>query len=228
MIVNNCHAHTEIKGNLSIYSSCHQFLMNAQWGLNGEPSNSNCNALTLPPPVTLSLSLSTSCTQPMGQVHIETVPRSIEEITFYKNNYVTKQIKVFYIYFIMTVNLSWEETVTICNLNFATSQKIPVIVLNVSETKSDIRGYHAYTNSWKAIIEENWQTRSWTNIIDKYVVVVLKDTQVVGHSTKTFFSFLRANHQSNSAVVTIQEKRTNNRDGPGLQILCSVLCIKDI
>ena len=29
MIVNNCHAHTEIKGNLSIYSSCHQFLMNA-------------------------------------------------------------------------------------------------------------------------------------------------------------------------------------------------------
>ena len=28
MIVNNCHAHTEIKGNLSIYSSC-QFLMNA-------------------------------------------------------------------------------------------------------------------------------------------------------------------------------------------------------
>ena len=99
----------------------------------------------------------------------------------------------------------------------------------MSETKSDISGYHAYTNSWKAIIEENWQTRPGPgNIIDKYVVVVLKDTQVVGHSTKTFFSFLRAKHQWNSAVVTVKEKRTYNRDGPGLQILCSVLCLKDI
>ena len=38
----------------------------------------------------------------------------------------------------MTVNLSWEETFTIFNLNFPTSHEILVIVFNEFETKSDI------------------------------------------------------------------------------------------
>ena len=33
----------------------------------------------------------------------------------------------------MAVNLSWEGTVMICDLNFPTSYKIPVIVLNVCD-----------------------------------------------------------------------------------------------
>ena len=44
-----------------------------------------------------------------------------------------------YIYSIMAVNLSL-EAVTICDLNFLTSYKIPVIVLNEVDTKSDIKG----------------------------------------------------------------------------------------
>ena len=103
----------------------------------------------------------------------------------------------------MTVNLSWEETFTIFNLNFPTSHEILVIVFNEFETKSDIdtllhnvskqtkralgilRCSHAYINNWKPIIGENLQTcPEPDNIMNKYAVAVLKDTQVVGHLTK--------------------------------------------
>ena len=41
----------------------------------------------------------------------------------------------------MAVNLTWEDTVTICDLNFLTSYEIQVIVLNEFETTSDIKSY---------------------------------------------------------------------------------------
>ena len=90
----------------------------------------------------------------------------------------------------MTFNLSWE--VTICDLNFPTSYEIPVIVLNEFETISNITCYHAYMNSWKPIIGENLKTfpehrqtfPEPESIIDKHIVTVLKDSQVVGHLTK--------------------------------------------
>ena len=102
-------------------------------------------------------------------------------------------------------------------LSFAIYYEIPVTALNESGTKSDIKGYHAYVKSWKAIIGENFQTRPESeNIVDKYAAPVLKDTQGVGHLTngksgqytKTIFYFLWSN-QSNSAVATVKGKRTS-------------------
>ena len=129
----------------------------------------------------------------------------------------------------MAVNLRWEDTFTICGLNFPTSYEIPVIALNNFGTKSDIKSYHAYMNSWKKIIGEKWKTRAKPeNIMNKYVVAVLKDKQVE-HLTKvkseswakTIFYFLRAN-QSSSAVFTVKRKRSNYENGLGLQISCTI------
>ena len=102
----------------------------------------------------------------------------------------------------MAVSLSWEEAVVICDLICETSYEIPVIILNEFENKSDIKGYHAYKNSWKTIIWGNIQTcQEPDTIMDKYPVAVLKDTQVVCYLTKwkstrydkAVFYFLRAN-----------------------------------
>ena len=85
----------------------------------------------------------------------------------------------------MEVNLSCKKTSTISDLKFPTSYEIPVIVLNESETKSDIKGCHAYMNSWKPIIGYNLQTCPESkNKMNKYAVAVLIDTQIVGHLTK--------------------------------------------
>ena len=79
----------------------------------------------------------------------------------------------------MAVNLRWEDIFTICDLNFPTPYEIPVIALNDFESKSDIKSYHAYMNSWKTIIQEKWKTCAEPeNIMNKYVVAVLKDKQV--------------------------------------------------
>ena len=75
--------------------------------------------------------------------------------------------------------MSWEETVKLCDLNFPTSfrHEITVIVRNEFETKSDVKGYHPYINSWKPIIGENLKTHSEAeNVMKKYAVAVLKDT----------------------------------------------------
>ena len=85
-------------------------------------------------------------------------------------------------------------------------------------------------NSWKPIIGEELQTcPEPENIMDKYTVAVLKDTQVVRHLTirksgryaKTVFYFLQVN-QSNSVVVTLKGKKTNYRDRKALQTSCTI------
>lgn len=84
----------------------------------------------------------------------------------------------------MVVNLSWEEVITICDLNFLTSYEIRVIVLDEFETKSDIKGYHPYMNIWKPVLGENLPTHPEPeNIMNKYVAAALEDKQVVGHLT---------------------------------------------
>ena len=65
--------------------------------------------------------------------------------------------------------------------------------------------------------------------IDKFVVAVEKEGQIVGHLsksepgrfTKTRSYFIRANH-GNACKIEVSEKRVNLGDGEGLQILCNL------
>ena len=88
------------------------------------------------------------------------------------------------------------------------------IVPNEFETKSDIKIYHPYLNNWKLIVEENLQARiEPDNIMNKYIMAVLKNTYIIGYLTKgksgryakTIFCCLQ-DKQLNVAVVTVREK----------------------
>ena len=72
-------------------------------------------------------------------------------------------------------------------------------IIKEFETKSVIKGYHAYMNDWTPILGENLSTRPESESeIDKYAVAVTKDAQVIGHLkkgktgqyAKTIFYFL--------------------------------------
>ena len=81
-------------------------------------------------------------------------------------------------------------------------------------------------NDWTPILGENLSTRPEPeNKIDKYVVAVTKDAEVIGNLkkgktgryAKTVFYFLRANPM-NTASITVTGKRVNFGDGQGLQV----------
>ena len=75
-----------------------------------------------------------------------------------------------------------EETFAIYYVKFSTSYEIALTVIKKFVTKSDIKGYHVYPNNWKQIIRKNVPTRPESaNIIDQYVVAVLKDAWVFAH-----------------------------------------------
>ena len=103
--------------------------------------------------------------------------------------------------------------------------EIPVIVLKF-EIKSDIKGYHAYMNSWKLIIREDFQPCPdlriwWVNMLWLFWKIHgLWDIWLKRNLNNTLH-FLRAN-QSNSAVVTVKGKRTNYGDGQHIQIPCTI------
>ena len=86
-------------------------------------------------------------------------------------------------------------------------------------------------NDWTPILGENLSTRPEPeNKIDKYVVAVTKDAEVIGNLkkgktgryAKTVFYFLRANPM-NTASITVTGKRFNFGDGQGLQVPCTNL-----
>ena len=69
---------------------------------------------------------------------------------------------------------------------------------------------------------------------DTYAMVVLKDTPALGHLSngktgryaKSVLYFLRGNPM-NTASITVTEKKVNFGDTQGLQILCTILFMKE-
>ena len=124
-----------------------------------------------------------------------------------------------------------EEKVELCGVKLSSSYEMPLVIIKEFETESVIKGYHAYMNDWTPILGENLSTRPESEKdIDKYIVPVTKDVQVIGHLkkgktgryVKTVFYFLRANPM-NIASITVTGKRVNFGDGQILLIPCTIL-----
>ena len=122
-----------------------------------------------------------------------------------------------------------EEKVELCGVKPASSYEMPLVIIKEFEIELVIKGYYAYMNDWTPIFGENLSTcPEPENEIDKYVVAVTKDAQVIdnlkrgktGRYAKTVFYFLRTN-SVNTASITVTGKRVNFGDGQGLQIPCT-------
>ena len=79
----------------------------------------------------------------------------------------------------------------ICPLIFNTrihAQKIHAVSTSMEtyEREFSVQGYHVYKDIWEVAIGEDLEfVHEQNNIVDRYVVVVLKDDTIVGHLLKT-------------------------------------------
>ena len=96
---------------------------------------------------------------------------------------------------------------------------------------SHVKGYHAYLDDWKPCRREVLQAiPEPNNAVDKYVVCVLKDGEVVGHLkrgkcgcfAKTIFYFLEADQDSSCSMIIKADKAVNFGDGEGMQVPCKL------
>ena len=124
-----------------------------------------------------------------------------------------------------------EEKVELCSVKLSSSYKMPLVIIKEFETESVIKGHHVYMNDWAPILGENLSICPEPKTkIDKYVVAVTKDVQVIDHFktgkagryAKTVFYFPQANPM-NIASITVTGKRVNFGEGQGLQIPCKIL-----
>lgn len=99
------------------------------------------------------------------------------------------------------------------------------------ENDSHVKGYHAYLDEWKPCRGEVLRgIPEPSNVVDKYVVCVLKGGKVVGHLkrgksgrfAKTIFYFLETDQHSSCSVATKADKAVNFGDGEGMQIPCKL------
>ena len=95
---------------------------------------------------------------------------------------------------------------------------------------SYVRGYHEYKDSWNPVPNQCSETKAEvTNIVDRYVVAVLQEDEVVGHSpkgklgryAKTISFFLTASVH-NTCLVIVSGKAVNLGDGKGMQVPCQL------
>ena len=78
-----------------------------------------------------------------------------------------------------------EEKNGLRGVKLSSSYEMPVVIIKEFETELVIKGNHAYMNDWTPILGEHLSTRPESeNDIDKYIVPVTKDAQVIGHLTK--------------------------------------------
>jgi len=105
---------------------------------------------------------------------------------------------------------------------------IPITVTSDTEIKSFVKGYHAYKELWKPVINDQLTTAMEPdNVVDKYAVCVKKNDEIVGHLplgkngrfAKTIFYFLRADSYGKCNVI-ITGKAVNLGDGDGMQVPC--------
>ena len=116
----------------------------------------------------------------------------------------------------------------LAGLNINDDDSIPVIVTSNMDIKSFVKGYHAYKNLWKPVINEQLSiAMEPTNVADKYAVCVKKSNIIVGHLplgksgrfAKTIFYFLRADSYA-ECNVKITGKAVNLGDGEGMKVPC--------
>ena len=109
-------------------------------------------------------------------------------------------------------------------------KEIQIVVTTNFEIDSFVKGYHEYKNIWTAKIGKTLSTeREPGNLVDKYVVCVKKNNEIVGplqlgkdgKFAKTVFYFLRTNEYG-SCDVLIKGKPVNLGDGDGIQVPCSL------
>ena len=103
-----------------------------------------------------------------------------------------------------------EKKVELCGVKLSLSYEMPLAIIKEFETESVIKGYHAYMNDWTPILGENLSTRPEPETkIDKYVVAVTKDAEVIGNLkkgktgryAKTVFYFLRVNPMKTVSIT---------------------------
>ena len=95
---------------------------------------------------------------------------------------------------------------------------------------SCIKGYHVYQEVCSPeLLEEQNAVPEPSNVIDKYMVCVQRDGEVVGHLmkgksgrfAKTIFYFLRAD-KKNDCTVVVTGKAINRGDREGMQMPCTL------
>ena len=156
----------------------------------------------------------------VNRIAVECLDFAVEGLRCLKNSLITKKEAY-----------DMEQKVELCGVKLSSSYEMPLVIIKEFETESVIKGYHAYMNDWTPILGENLSTRPEPETkIDKYVVAVTKDAEVIGNLkkgktgryAKTVFYFLRANPM-NTASITVTDKRVNFGDEQGLQIPWTIL-----
>ena len=110
------------------------------------------------------------------------------------------------------------------------NEEIPIVVTTNFDVDSFVRRYHEYKSIWTPKSGEILSTeREQGNLVDKYVVCVKKENEIVGHLSlgkdvkfaKIAFYFLRADEYS-SCNVLMKRKPINLGDGDGMQVSCTL------
>ena len=109
-------------------------------------------------------------------------------------------------------------------------KEIQIVVMTNFEFDSFVKGHHEYKNIWTPKIGETLLTeREPGNLVDKYVVCVKKNNEIVEHLqlgkdgkfAETVFYFLRADEYG-SCDVLIKGKPVNLGDDDEMQVPCSL------
>ena len=125
--------------------------------------------------------------------------------------------------------------------------ELPITLITSMDLETFIKGHHIYKKIWTPQLDELLEVSTeLDNPVDKFVVTVKKNQNIVGHLkqgktgrfAKTLFYFLRSDSYS-KCYAKVTWKRCNLSDGDGLQVPCilnisgqaefmSILQIKEI
>ena len=109
------------------------------------------------------------------------------------------------------------------------NEEMPIVETTNFDFDSFVKRYHEYRSIWTLKIGEILSTeRELGNLVDKYMVYVKKESEIVGHLplgkegkfAKTMFYFLRADEYG-SCNVLIKGKPVNLGDGDEMQVSCT-------
>ena len=92
-------------------------------------------------------------------------------------------------------------------------EQMPIVVTVNFDVDSYVKRYHEYKSIWTPKVGEVLSTeREPENVVDKYVVCVKKNNEIVGKFAKTVFCFLRADERGLCNVL-VKGKPVNLGDG---------------
>jgi len=93
------------------------------------------------------------------------------------------------------------------------------------QLESFVRGYHEYMDIWNPVLgEELPLQREPENAINEQAVVVLKDSQIIGHVARQFSSivFYFLARPCNKGTAKVTGSKINHGTGYGLEIPCVI------